>query len=78
MKFFSGLARWPLLLGATVLFIVALWEESHDTGDSTMVAVVAVTVGSVLLGAWIYSVASEAERMHHEKESDSDGGSGLD
>ena len=62
MNHLGGLARWPLLMGAVILFCLALWEESHETANHTTVAVVSLSVGCVLLGGWLYSLVVEAER----------------
>ena len=62
MRDWGGLARWPLLLGAVILFCLALWEESHETAGRVTVAIVALSIGCVLLGGWFYSLVVEAER----------------
>jgi hypothetical protein len=65
---FGGLARWPLLLGSVILFAFALWEESHNTYGHTTVAIVSLAIGAVLLGGWFYSLVSDAEHKHHDKD----------
>ena len=62
MRTLGGLARWPLLFGAVILFVFALWEESHNTAGHTTVAIVALAIGAVLLGGWFYSLVVDAER----------------
>jgi hypothetical protein len=66
----DGLARWPLLLGAVILYAVAIWEETNSaTPDaaSNIIAFGSASVASVLLGAWIWSIAIETERRHYSK-----------
>jgi UDP-N-acetylmuramyl pentapeptide phosphotransferase/UDP-N-acetylglucosamine-1-phosphate transferase len=58
----NGLARWPLLFGSVILFVFALWEESHNTAGHTTVAIVSLALGAVLLGGWFYSIVVDAER----------------
>lgn len=65
MSKLDSLARWPLLLGAILLFAVGLWEASHQTDPNRPIGIVAVCVACVLLGAWVYSLAIEAERRWH-------------
>ena len=62
----GGLARWPLLMGAVILFCLALWEESHETANHTTVAVVSLSVGCVLLGGWVHSLIVSSEREYHD------------
>jgi hypothetical protein len=64
----DSLARWPLLMGAVILFGVALWESSHETEVGNVISEVCVAVACILLGSWIWSLAIEAERKHHEKD----------
>jgi hypothetical protein len=70
--FFASIGRWPLLTGAVILFLFALWEESHNTYGHTTVAIVSLAIGAVLLGAWVYSVAIESKSPHHDKKEESD------
>jgi hypothetical protein len=67
VKNFDSLARWPLLLGAVILFGVALWEASHETDPERPIGIVAACVGCVLLGSWVWSLAIEAERKWHDR-----------
>ena len=66
----DSLARWPLLLGAVILYAVAIWEETNSaTPDaaSNIIAFGSASVGSVLLGAWVWSIAVETERRHYSE-----------
>ena len=51
------LGRWPLLFGAVVCIGGALWL-AENAGDTTAVVAVLLSLGSVLLGAWIHNLAT--------------------
>jgi hypothetical protein len=61
------LGRWPLLLGATVLFALAVYEETQPGQEARLVAFSALMVGAILLGAWVWSLAVETERRHYAR-----------
>lgn len=66
-EFMTGLARWPLLLGAMLCYSFVLWEEFTTDNSEVALAVAGVTVGSVLLGAWLVSFIVAGERSHYAK-----------
>jgi hypothetical protein len=61
-EIFTGLSRWPLLLGAVVCFSLAIYEEMVTDTSEFAIAVAGVVVGSVLLGAWLVSYIVAGER----------------
>ena len=64
---FTGLARWPLLLGATVCFGFAVYEEMVTDTDEIALAIAGTVIGCVLLGAWLVSYIVAGEREHYRK-----------
>lgn len=68
----TGLARWPLLLGALICYLFAIYEEMFTDLDEIAMATTGVVVGSVLLGAWIVSYIIDGERKHHRMHRRSD------
>lgn len=65
---FDSLARWPLLLGAVILYVLAgtqLSDGAEGNGIDALIAVSCALLGSVLLGAWIWSLAVDTERKHY-------------
>lgn len=66
-EFVTGLARWPLLLGAIICYSFVIWEELVTDTDEIAMATAGVVVGSVLLGAWIVSYIVAGERTHYAK-----------
>ena len=55
--FLDQVGRWPLLLGAVICIGSALWL-AEASGDTTAVVAVLLSLGSVLLGAWIHNLAT--------------------
>lgn len=68
----TGLARWPLLLGAIICYSLAIYEEMFTDLDEIAMATTGVVVGSVMLGAWIVSYIIDGERRHHREHRRSD------
>ena len=64
---FDSLARWPLLMGAVILFALAGVTLEDGSGVDALVAVACALIGSLLLGAWIVTLIVEAERKHHDR-----------
>lgn len=69
-EFMTGLARWPLLLGALICFSLVIYEEIVTDESEIAIAVTGVVVGSLLLGAWIVSYVIDGERRHHDRDAD--------
>lgn len=65
---FDSLARWPLLMGAVILYALAGMVLGDGSQEDALIAVSCALLGSVLLGAWVWSLAIEAERKHHRKD----------
>lgn len=63
----NGLARWPLLMGATICFGFAVYEEMVTDNTEVALAIGGVVVGCVLLGAWLVSYIVAGERSHYAK-----------
>lgn len=63
-EFVTGLARWPLLLGALLCYTLVVWEEIVTDNTEVFVATAGIIVGSLLLGAWIVSYIIDGERRH--------------
>lgn len=66
-EMFTGLARWPLLLGAAVCYGFAVYEEMVTDNSEVVLAIAGVVVGSVLLGGWLVSYIVAGEREHYRK-----------
>lgn len=66
----TGLARWPLLMGAAVCFAFAVYEEMVTGTDEVALAIAGTVIGCVLLGGWLVSYVIEGERRHHAQWSD--------
>jgi voltage-gated potassium channel Kch len=64
-EIFTGLSRWPLLLGAVVCFSLVIYEEIVTDTSEIAIAIAGVVVGSVLLGAWLVSYIVAGERKAH-------------
>jgi ABC-type Fe3+ transport system permease subunit len=62
---FTGLARWPLLMGAAVCFTFAVYEEMVTDNNEIALAIAGTVVGCVLLGAWLVSYIVAGERKHY-------------
>lgn len=66
-EFMTGLARWPLLLGAAVCFAFAVYEEMVTDNSEIALAIAGTVIGSLLLGAWLVSYVIDGERRHHRE-----------
>lgn len=66
-EFLTGLARWPLLLGAILSFALAVYEETVTDNTEILIGVAGAVVGSVLLGAWLVSYIIDGERRWHRE-----------
>ena len=55
--FLESVGRWPLLFGAVICIGGAMWV-AKDAGDYEVVIAVLLSLGSVLLGAWIHNLAT--------------------
>lgn len=56
-EFLSHVTRWPLLLGAVVCLVLGLSMATSD-GDRQSVVTVLVVLGALLLGAWLWALAT--------------------
>ena len=63
----TGLARWPLLMGAVVCFGFAVYEEMVTDNTEVLLGVGGLVVGCVLLGGWLVSYIVAGERDHYAK-----------
>ena len=63
----DGLQKWPLLLGATVAFALAVYEETVTDNTEVLVGVAGIVVGSVLLGTWIALYIIDFERRWDQR-----------
>lgn len=63
----TGLARWPLLMGAPVCFAFAVYEEMVTDSNEIALAIAGTVIGCVLLGGWLVSYVIEGERRHNER-----------
>jgi hypothetical protein len=66
----TGLARWPLLLGAAVCFGFAVYEEIFTDANEVALAIAGTVIGSVLLGGWLVSYVIDGERRWHRDHHD--------
>lgn len=64
-RFLDTLGRWPLLLGAAICIGAALYL-AEAAGDTTAVVAVLLSLGSVLLGAWVHNLATRDTRRNED------------
>lgn len=65
--FLDGMAKWPLLLGAILCFVLVVYEESVTDNTEIAVALSGTIIGSVLLGAWLVLYIIDFERRWHDR-----------
>lgn len=68
--FARSIARWPLLLGAVVCLTLGL-TIAEGGGYGALVVGVLVTLGALLMGAWLWALATHTNPAHREPD---DGG----
>jgi drug/metabolite transporter (DMT)-like permease len=64
------LGRWPLLLGAGIAWGVAfyVYRQTGDPDDGRSLAFALTVIGSVLVGAFVYDLASSRGSTRNNKE----------
>ena len=63
--FLNGMQKWPLLLGAVLCFMLAIYEETITDDTESAIATTGAVVGSILLGAWLVLYVIDVERHRH-------------
>jgi hypothetical protein len=56
-RFLEHVVRWPLLIGATVCLVLGL-AMATEAGDKRTAVVVLIVLGALLLGAWLWALAT--------------------
>lgn len=68
-RLIDSVVKWPLLIGAVTCLILGLSMAAND-GDRRSAMVVLVTLGALLLGAWLWALATHTNPPSREPENE--------
>lgn len=63
MKFIDHVSRWPLLLGSIICIAGAL-TVALEAGEGEIVVGVLLALGALMLGAWLWALATHTNPGH--------------